>query len=97
MSFVFANAFVSVLHYIEDQWLLLVDCIENGIIPDIETIGHLRGVLMKHFSANPTRAAELREIGPPGVGEGWAVRVWPALTRFIGITGGIAAVAVQKV
>ncbi|OAX31843.1 hypothetical protein K503DRAFT_870460 [Rhizopogon vinicolor AM-OR11-026] len=88
MSFVFANAFVSVLHYIEDEWLLLVDCIEND---------DLRGALKKHFSANITRAAELRNIGPPGVAEGWAVRVWPALTKFTGITGGIAAVVVPKV
>ncbi|OAX32790.1 hypothetical protein K503DRAFT_749517 [Rhizopogon vinicolor AM-OR11-026] len=97
MSFVFANTFVSVLHYIEDEWLLLVDCIENGIIPDIETTDDLRGALKKHFTAHPARAAELREIGPPGVAEGWAVRVWPALTKFIGITGGIAAVIVPKV
>ncbi|OJA21409.1 hypothetical protein AZE42_01926 [Rhizopogon vesiculosus] len=51
----------------------------------------------KHVTANPTRAAELRKIGPPGEAEGWAVRVWPALTKFIGITGGIFAVTVPKV
>ncbi|OJA21412.1 hypothetical protein AZE42_01925 [Rhizopogon vesiculosus] len=97
MSFAFANSFVSVLHYIEDEWLLLVDCIENGIIPDIETTDRLRAALKKHFTANSTRAAELREIGPPGEAEGWAVRVWPALTKFIGKTGGIASVVVPKV
>ncbi|OJA21403.1 hypothetical protein AZE42_01930 [Rhizopogon vesiculosus] len=97
MRFMYANTFVSVLHYIEDEWLLLLDCIEKGIIPDIETTDLLRGALKKHFTAHPARAAELREIGPPGVAEGWAVRVWPALTKFIGITGGIAAVIVPKV
>ncbi|OJA09215.1 hypothetical protein AZE42_00668 [Rhizopogon vesiculosus] len=70
---------------------------KNGIIPDIETTDQLRVASKKHFTANPTRAAELREIGPPGEAEGWAVRVWPALTKFIGITGGIAAVVVPKV
>ncbi|OAX31091.1 hypothetical protein K503DRAFT_673748, partial [Rhizopogon vinicolor AM-OR11-026] len=97
ISFLFANSFVSLLHYIEDEWLLLLDCIEYGIIPDIETTDDLRGALKKHFSANPARAAELRDIGPPGVAEGWAVRVWPALTKFLGITGGHAAVVVPKV
>ncbi|OJA21068.1 hypothetical protein AZE42_06808 [Rhizopogon vesiculosus] len=43
-----------------------------------------------------TRAAELRKIRPPGEAEGWAVRIWLALTKFIGITGGIAAVVVPK-
>ncbi|OAX33279.1 hypothetical protein K503DRAFT_804497 [Rhizopogon vinicolor AM-OR11-026] len=97
MDFLFSNSFVSLLHYIEDEWLLLLDCIEKGIIPDIETTDHLRAALKKHFTANPTRAAELREIGPPGEAEGWAVRVWPALTKFIGITGGVAAVVVPKI
>lgn len=50
----------------------------------------------KHFTPNPVRAAELREIGPPGI-QGWAVRVWPDLKKFIGITGGPAAASVPKV
>ncbi|KAG1894490.1 uncharacterized protein F5891DRAFT_1195195 [Suillus fuscotomentosus] len=33
--------------------------------------------------------------GPPGI-QGWAVRVWPDLTRFIGITGGPVAAFVLK-
>jgi len=45
ISFLFANSFVSVLHYVEDEWFLLVDCIEKGIIPDIETTDDLRGAL----------------------------------------------------
>lgn len=50
----------------------------------------------KHFTPNPARAAELRKIGPPGI-QGWAVRVWPDLKKFIGITGGPAAASVPKV
>ncbi|OJA19257.1 hypothetical protein AZE42_10729 [Rhizopogon vesiculosus] len=65
MSFLFASAFVSVLHYIQEEWFLLLDCIEMGIIPDLENINHVREALKKHFPANPARAAELREIGPP--------------------------------
>ncbi|KAG0696557.1 GH3 auxin-responsive promoter [Suillus ampliporus] len=96
IRFYFANVFVIFLQYIEDEWPLLVDCIEKGIIPDVEDLGHLRAPLEKHFSPNPLRAAELREIGPPGI-QGWAVRVWPDLKKFIGITGGPAAASVPKV
>ncbi|KAG2351858.1 GH3 auxin-responsive promoter-domain-containing protein [Suillus spraguei] len=52
--------------------------------------------LEKHFTPNPLRAAELREIGPPGI-QGWAICVWPDLKKFIGITGGPAAASVPKV
>lgn len=37
--------FVSLLQFIEDEWLLLVDCIENGIIPNLEQISHVRTAL----------------------------------------------------
>ncbi|KAG2120480.1 GH3 auxin-responsive promoter, partial [Suillus discolor] len=96
IRFFFANVFVTFLQYIEDEWSLLIDCIEKGIIPDVDNLGHLRAPLEKLFKPNPDRAAELREIGPPGI-QGWAIRVWPDLTRFIGITGGPAAASVPKI
>ncbi|KAG1731727.1 GH3 auxin-responsive promoter [Suillus lakei] len=96
VRFLFASVFVNFLQYVEDEWPLLVDCIEKGIIPDMENIDHVREPLEKHFTPHPFRAAELREIGPPGI-QGWAVRVWPDLKKFIGITGGPAAASVPKV
>ncbi|KAG2064561.1 hypothetical protein BDR04DRAFT_1235044 [Suillus decipiens] len=96
IRFFFANVFVNFLQYVEDEWTLLIDCIEKGIIPDLENIDHVRETLEKHFTPNPLRAAELREIGPPVI-QGWAVRVWPDLKTFIGVTGGPAAASVPKV
>lgn len=96
IRFLFASVFVNFLQYIEDEWTLLIDCVAKGIIPDMENLEHVREPLEKHFAPNPIRAAELREIGPPGI-EGWAVRVWPDLKKFIGITGGPAAASVPKV
>ncbi|KAG1741575.1 GH3 auxin-responsive promoter [Suillus paluster] len=96
VRFFFANVFVNFLQYVEDEWPLLIDCIEKGIIPDVEDLGYLRAPLEKHLPPNPLRAAKLREIGPPGP-QGWAVRVWPDLREFIGITGGPAAASVPKV
>lgn len=114
ICFLFASVFVNLLQFIEDEWLLLVDCIENGVIPDLDKIDHVREALkvrllsmirsrsadkfyQKKFTANPARATELRKIGPPHGIEGWAVRIWPALKKFIGITGGSAAAAAPKV
>ncbi|KAG2107325.1 GH3 auxin-responsive promoter [Suillus cothurnatus] len=96
IRFLFASVFVNFLQYVEDEWPLLIDCIEKGIIPDMENLDHFRESLEKHFTPNPLRAAELREIGPPGM-QGWAVRVWPDLKKFIGITGGPAAASIPKV
>ncbi|KAG2121881.1 GH3 auxin-responsive promoter [Suillus clintonianus] len=96
IRFLFANIFVIFLQHVEDEWPLLVECIEKGIIPDIEDLGDLRAPLEKHLTPNPVRAAELREIGPPVI-QGWAVRVWPDLKRFVGITGGHAAISQHKV
>ncbi|KAG1863073.1 GH3 auxin-responsive promoter [Suillus subluteus] len=96
IRFFFANVFVNFLQYVEDEWSLLIDCIEKGIIPDVEDLDHLRAPLEKLFKPNPLRAAELREIGPPGI-HGWAVRVWPYLTKFVGITGGPATASVPKI
>lgn len=45
IRFFFANVFVIFLQYIEDEWTLLVDCIEKGIIPEIEDLGPLRAPL----------------------------------------------------
>ena len=45
MCFLFANAFATLLQFIEDEWLLLVDCIEHGIIPDLENSDLLQEAL----------------------------------------------------
>jgi hypothetical protein len=45
MCFLFVNVFAIMLQFIEDEWPLLVDCIENGVIPHLENIDLLRGVL----------------------------------------------------
>ena len=48
------------------------------------------------FHANPDRAAELCDIGPPFSCEGWAARVWPKLKRInFGCSGPFASVLAQ--
>jgi hypothetical protein len=50
IRFLFASVFVNFLQYVEDEWLLLVDCIEKGIIPDMENLDHLREPLEVIFA-----------------------------------------------
>ncbi|KAN0093413.1 GH3 auxin-responsive promoter [Tylopilus felleus] len=84
----FATSFVDLLRCADEEWDLLVTCIYDGIIPDLEGIGRLRTHLQAAFSANPDRADELREIGPPSSREGWAALVWPQLRRVAGLCSG---------
>jgi len=42
IRFLFASVFVNFLQYVEDEWPLLIDCIEKGIIPDMENLDHFR-------------------------------------------------------
>jgi auxin responsive GH3 family protein len=49
IRFLFANVFVIFLQYVEDEWPLLVECIEEGIIPDVEDLGDLRAPLEVTF------------------------------------------------
>ncbi|KAG2340898.1 hypothetical protein BDR05DRAFT_1061199 [Suillus weaverae] len=100
IRFLFASVFANFLQYVEDEWPLLVDCIEKGTIPGMENLDHLReplevifaNILLQTLFVLPNFA----KLGPPAV-RSWAVRVWPDLKQFIGITGGPAAASVPKV
>ncbi|KAI9458738.1 GH3 auxin-responsive promoter [Boletus coccyginus] len=85
----FAPFFVDLVRCVEEEWDMLLACIRHGRIPDLDGIADLRIHLQVAFNnANPARADELREIGPPSSGEGWAARVWPQLRRFVGVCSG---------
>ena len=47
--------------------------------------------------ADPKRAEELRNIGPPLSCPGWAQRVWPTLNTLVSICSGTFATAIPKV
>lgn len=112
IRFLFANVFVIFLQYVEDEWTSLVECIEKGIIPDVEDLGDLRAPLEVIFSLTIVlhRAHKFsqRHLTPdpvraaelreigPPIIQGWAVCVWRDLKQFVGITGGQAAASVPK-
>ncbi|KAH7884904.1 GH3 auxin-responsive promoter [Phlebopus sp. FC_14] len=91
MSMGFLNTFADMIHYIEDEYTVLVDAIEKGAIPNFEGMDHVRCHLESTLNRDPERAAELRAIGLPSTSLGWAGRVWPAFTKLCTIASGPAA------
>ncbi|KAF8839245.1 hypothetical protein BDN67DRAFT_970390 [Paxillus ammoniavirescens] len=93
----FAPVFMDLMRHVDEEWDMLVTCIKDGIIPDLEGIDHVRAHLEVHLHANPERAAELREIGPPLSCAGWAARVWPKLRILVVTCSGPFAFVLPKV
>ncbi|KAI5990143.1 GH3 auxin-responsive promoter [Pisolithus albus] len=75
----FITFFVDLIRYVHENWDLLITSIWDGTIPDIGHIEHVRTYLQANFRANPQRAEDLQNIGPPLECPGWAQRVWPNL------------------
>ncbi|KAF8550614.1 hypothetical protein OG21DRAFT_1419421 [Imleria badia] len=87
----FATQFVDLIRHIDEHWDVLVPCIRDGTLPDLEGIDHT------HFHPNPERAAELLEIGPPFSFEGWFAHVWPKVNELLTICSGTFATVLPKV
>ncbi|KAH7884909.1 GH3 auxin-responsive promoter [Phlebopus sp. FC_14] len=96
MTMAFINTLVDMIRYVDDEFDMLVDCIETGVFPDLEGIAHLRCHLETKFPANPERAAELRTIGRPSACPGWCGLVWPHLRKVVAIASGVFAASVPQ-
>ncbi|KAF8836519.1 hypothetical protein BDN67DRAFT_911028 [Paxillus ammoniavirescens] len=97
LAMTFTPLFIDLIRYVDEEWDTFLSCIKDGTIPDLEGIDHVRTYLQVHLHANPERAAELREIGPPFSCVGWAARVWPRLRMLATISSGPFATALPKV
>ncbi|KAF8836521.1 hypothetical protein BDN67DRAFT_1014635 [Paxillus ammoniavirescens] len=93
----FAPLFIDLIRYVDKEWDTFLSCIKDGTIPDLEGIDYVRTYLQVHLHANPERAAELCEIGPPFSCVGWAARVWPKLRMLMTISSGPFATVLPKV
>ncbi len=83
--------------YLEENWEMLCDDIEKGIInPNIKITPELRKKYEKKFKPNPTRAAELRREFEKGFDTPIAPRIWPKLTWAHGMVGSTLKVYVEK-
>ncbi len=83
--------------YLEENWEMLCDDIEKGIInPDIKITPELYDEYKKKFKPNPKRAAELRREFKKGFDTPIAPRIWPRLTWAYGMVGSNLKVYVEK-
>lgn len=83
--------------YLEENWEMLCDDIEKGIInPNIKITPELREEYSKKFKPNPKRAAELRAEFEKGFDTPIAPRIWPRLTWAYGMVGSNLKVYVEK-
>lgn len=83
--------------YLEENWQMLCDDIEKGIInPNIKITPELYDEYKKKFKPNPKRAAELRREFEKGFDTPIAPRIWPRLTWAYGMVGSNLKVYVEK-
>ncbi len=83
--------------YLEENWEMLCDDIEKGIInPNIKITPELYKEYSKKFKPNPKRAAELRKEFEKGFDTPIAPRIWPRLTWAYGMIGSNLKVYVEK-
>ncbi|KAF8552839.1 hypothetical protein OG21DRAFT_1485894 [Imleria badia] len=94
MTMVFINTFVEIIHHLDMEFDMIVDCIANGTIPDLEGLAGVRYYLELNISADPDRAAELRRFGRPSSRPGWCGYVWPNLRSVTTIASGSFASSV---
>ncbi|KAG9312152.1 GH3 auxin-responsive promoter [Chiua virens] len=87
----FSTTFIDLFRRIDEQWEVLVSCIRDGKLPDLEGIDHA------HFIADPERAAELLDIGPPFSREGWFALVWPKTSVVAMVCSGTFVTGLPKV
>ncbi|KAI9459003.1 GH3 auxin-responsive promoter-domain-containing protein [Boletus coccyginus] len=73
---------------------MVVDCIANGTIPDLDGIAEVRHHLEVNIFPDPERAAELRRLGRPSSRPGWCGHVWPNLHSVTAIASGSFASSV---
>ncbi len=83
--------------YLEENWEMLCDDIEKGIInPNIKITPELYDEYKKKFKPNPKRAEELRREFKKGFDTPIAPRIWPRLTWAYGMVGSNLNVYVEK-
>ncbi|MBQ7956827.1 MAG: GH3 auxin-responsive promoter family protein [Clostridia bacterium] len=83
--------------YLEENWEMLCDDIEKGIInPNVKITPELYKEYSKKLKPNPKRAAELRREFEKGFDTPIATRIWPKLAWAYGMIGSTLKVYVDK-
>lgn len=92
MGFSFSSILLELMQYIESEWEMLVDDIEQGTIDEsVKMPAEVRQSILGKIRPMPERAAQLREIFSQGFDEPIMPKIWPNLTIFSGVaTGGFS-------
>lgn len=98
MASSFLGFFLEVLRYMEQNWELLVNDIEQGTIaPEIKMSQEVRASLLKKIQPMPERAKELREIFSQGFDEPIVPKLWPHAQFITGVGSGGFKVYADKI
>lgn len=94
----FLGYLLEILRYMEQNWEMLVDDIEQGTIhPSIKMSDEVRESLMKKIRPMPERAQELREIFRQGFEEPIVPKLWPRAQFLTGVGSGGFKVYADKI
>ena len=89
---------MNVFRYLEENWEMLCDDIEKGIINDsVKMPADMRAKLAKKLKPDPVRANELRQIFKEGFDEPIAKKIWPKLGWMYGMISGNLSVYSEKI
>ncbi|KAI9463895.1 GH3 auxin-responsive promoter [Boletus coccyginus] len=94
MSMGFINTLVDMIRHLDSEFDVVVNCIANGTIPDLDGVAEVRHYLELNISPDPERAVELRRLGRPSSRPGWCGHVWPNLRSVTAISSGSFASSV---
>lgn len=94
----FLGYMLEVLRYMEQNWELLVNDIEQGTIDSsIKMSDEVRNSLLKKIQPMPERAKELREIFSQGFAEPIVPKLWPHVQFLTGVGSGGFKVYADKI
>lgn len=94
----FLGYLLEILRYMEQNWEMLVDDIEQGTIhPSIKMSDEVRESLMKKIRPMQERAQELREIFRQGFEEPIVPKLWPRAQFLTGVGSGGFKVYADKI
>lgn len=98
LTTIFITTLESMFFYMEENWEMLCDDIEKGIInPDIECPPEMRVKLEKRMKPDPKRAEELRNEFRKGFDCAPIVpRIWPNISWMFGMGTGAVAIYQKK-
>ncbi|KAI5985503.1 GH3 auxin-responsive promoter-domain-containing protein [Pisolithus albus] len=107
---VFTTSCRDLCRTIDDHWEDLVQCIETGVIPDIDGIEHVKdnlqvrlcvyssgAIMLRFLQSSPERAEELRRIEKSTGTTGWFKRVWPQLRAILANASGPFSTVIPEI